>query len=116
MTVVDKDSTTWGMLAHISAFAGVIGVPFGNVLGPLIVWLAKRDQSEFIDYHGKEALNFQISLTIYMFISAILVLIVVGILLLIAIAVVGLVLTIVAAIKANNGEYYEYPLTIRFLK
>jgi len=104
------------MLAHLSSLAGFIGVPFGNILGPLVVWLAKREEDSFIDYHGKEALNFQISITIYLVISGIMVLIVVGILLLIGIAIVGMILVIVAAIKANNGEYYEYPLTIRFIK
>ena len=107
---------TWGMLAHLASLAGFVGIPFGNVLGPLVVWLTKREQDDFIDYHGKEALNFQISLTIYMIISGILVVIVIGLLLLIGVAIVGMILVIIAAVKANNGEFYEYPLTIRFIK
>lgn len=104
----------------------IVGVPFGHILGPLVVWLLKRDDSPAVDAHGKEALNFQISLTLYFMalvaVTAVLCLIVIGVLLiplLIAAAVVGPVIDIIfvvlASLKAGNGEFYRYPFTIRFL-
>jgi len=110
------------MLCHLAAFAGFV-VPFGNIIGPLIVWLVKRDQSAGVDAHGKESLNFQISWSIYGVVlgamGAILAIILVGFLFFIVIGIgafVVLILTIIGAVKANNGELYRYPLTIRFLK
>lgn len=102
------------MLCHLSAFAGFV-VPLGNIWGPLVVWLIKREQDPEVDAHGKESLNFQISITIYMVVSAILVLVLVGILLLIGFTIFWFVVVIVASIRANAGEFYRYPLTIRFI-
>jgi uncharacterized Tic20 family protein len=112
---VDNDSRTWGMLCHLSTFLGYF-FPFGHIIGPLICWLSKKEDKPFVDYHGKEALNFQISLTLYYFISGILVLVFVGIVLIFVIWIASLILTIIAAVNANKGEYYQYPLTIRFIK
>lgn len=111
----DSDAKTWGMLCHLGALAGYV-IPFGNIVGPLIAWQIKKDTSEFVDYHGKEALNFQITVTIAMFVSILLILVIIGIFLLIAIPIIDLVLVIIAAVKASNGELYRYPLTIRFIK
>ena len=113
---IPRDVRTMAMLCHLSAFVGLIGVPFGNILGPLLVWLLKRDESPFIDANGKESLNFQISLIIYAIIGAILILVVVGILLLSALFLFGVITVIVASIRAANGETFRYPLTIRLLK
>ena len=110
-----QDERMWAMFCHLSAFAGYI-VPFGSILGPLVIWSIKKEQFPAIDEHGKEALNFQISIAIYMIISAILIVIVVGIFLLIALVVFRLILIIMASIKANNGEYFKYPLSIQFIK
>ena len=118
MTQVNKpqqDERLWAMFCHLSAFAGYI-VPFGSILGPLVIWSIKKEQFPAIDEHGKEALNFQISIAIYMIISAILIVIVVGIFLLISLVVFRLILIIMASIKANNGEYFKYPLSIQFIK
>jgi uncharacterized protein len=110
-----SDERMWGMLCHLSTFAGYL-VPFGNILGPLVVWLVKKDEYAFVDDQGKEALNFQISITIYSLVSGILILALIGIPLLIAVIIFSVVMTVIAAIKANEGEYYRYPLTIRFVK
>jgi hypothetical protein len=110
-----QDEKTFGMLAHLSALAGYI-IPFGNILGPLVIWLIKKDQSAWVDEQGKEALNFQISIAIYAIVAGILTLVVIGILLLIAVGIFSLVMIIIASVKVNNGENYKYPLTIRFLK
>jgi uncharacterized Tic20 family protein len=112
--VESADARNWAMGAHLSALAGMI-VPFGNVIAPLIVWLVKRDQSPLVDREGKEALNFQLSMTIYMLVSALLIFAFIGIPLLVVVCVLDLVLTIVAAIKTSSGESYRYPFTIRFL-
>ncbi len=113
---VSPDEMTWGMLCHLSALAGFIGVPFGNIVGPLVVWMIKKDELPFVDDQGKEALNFQISLTIYALVSGILILLLIGIVLLPAVLIFGLVMVIVASLKANSGEAYRYPLSIRFIK
>ena len=115
MQPTTKDDRTWAMLCHLSGLAGYV-VPFGNIFGPLIMWLIKRDQSWFVDDQGKEALNFQISWAIYMIVSLIAILVLVGIVLVGIVAIGGLVLLIVAAVKANEGIAYRYPLTIRFIK
>ena len=111
-----SEATTWAMLCHLGALAGFIGVPFGNIVGPLIFWLIKRKDFELVDDQGKESLNFQISLTIYAIVSAVLILVLIGILLIFAVLIFGLVMVIVAAMKANAGEKYRYPLCIRFIK
>jgi hypothetical protein len=105
---------TWDVLCHVSALAGFV-VPFGNILGPLIVWLIKKNEIPSVDAHGKESLNFQISVLIYLAVSAVLVLVLVGVFLMMAIAIAAIVLVVIAAIKASNGEFYRYPLTIRFI-
>jgi uncharacterized protein len=115
VTTTSSDERTWSMLVHLSALAGFI-VPFGNIIGPLLVWQIKKNEMPSIEAHGKEALNFQISMAIYFIVAAILTLIAIGILLMFGLAIFGLVCTIMAGLKANNGELWRYPLTIRLLK
>jgi uncharacterized Tic20 family protein len=88
----------------------------GHILGPLIVWLAKRDDSPEIDTHGKESLNFQISMLIYNVIAAVLCLVLIGFVILGILHILNLVLVIVASIQASEGKLYRYPLTIRLIK
>lgn len=110
-----KDDKTFGMLCHLSALVGCI-IPLGNIIGPLVIWLIKKDQSAFVNEQGKESLNFQISVAIYGIISAILIIVLIGILTSIALGIYWLVMVILASVKANDGISYRYPLTIRFLK
>lgn len=112
----EKQARNWGMLCHLTALAALLGIPFGHLLGPLVVWLIKKNEYPFVDEQGKESLNFQISVTIYSLPLFILIFVLVGIPLLIALFVVDVILVIVAAVKASNGESYRYPLTIRFIK
>jgi uncharacterized protein len=107
------DQRNWAMIAHLSAFAMFVGVP--SFVGPLVVWLIKREEHPFIAEHGREALNFNISVLIYLVVAGVLVLVLVGFLLLIAIGIVWLIVTIQAAIAASNGQSYRYPLSIRFV-
>jgi uncharacterized Tic20 family protein len=112
-TAADANARQWAMIAHLSALAGlVIGL---NWLGPLIVYLVKKDEHPFIADQSREALNFNLSVFIYLIASAILIILVIGILLLPAVAIAWLILTIIAAVRANNGEPYRYPLTIRLV-
>jgi len=110
-----KQERTWGMLCHLSIFAGHF-IPFGNIIAPLVIWLIKREESAFIDYHGKESLNFQITLVIYFLIAGVLAFVLIGLPILIALWIFSLVIVIIAGLKANEGQYYRYPITIRFIK
>jgi uncharacterized Tic20 family protein len=112
---LSKDAKTFGMLCHLIAFAGLV-IPLGNIIGPLVIWLLKKDQFEFVDDQGKESLNFQISVIIYAIISTILIIVVLGIFLLIALVIFAIVMMIIASIRTNEGIRYRYPMTIRFLK
>ena len=112
----NRQANTWNMLCHLTALSFLIGVPFGHILGPLIIWLIKKDEFSSVDEHFKESLNFQISITIYAVIAGILTLIVIGIPMLIAIAIADVVLVIMATVKVNKGERYRYPCTIRLVK
>jgi len=86
------------------------------IVGPLVVWLIKKDQFPLVDDQGKEALNFNISLAIYGFVAFLLSFVLIGIPILIALGIFWFVEVIIATIRANNGERFRYPLTIRFLK
>lgn len=97
------------MLLHIL-------VIFTGFVGPLIIWVIKKDDSPFVDRHGKTALNFSITLTIAYFVSALLILVLIGILMILGLLVVGIVFPIIAALAANKGEEYTYPLSFKFLK
>ncbi|MEB0228398.1 DUF4870 domain-containing protein [Pseudomonas sp. 10S4] len=105
----------WAMFCHLSALLG-IWIPFGTLIGPLILWQMKRESDPFIDAQGKEALNFQITVAIAATISFFLMLVVIGFFLLGLIAIGGLVLTIIAGVKANDGVPYRYPFTWRVIK
>lgn len=112
-----KDEKTWGMLAHLAALAGVIVPLFGNVIGPLIVWLIKKDEMPFVDDQGKESMNFQITVIIALLICFPLILLFgLGLLLMFAVGIAALVLIILAAVKANEGEAYRYPFALRLIK
>ena len=105
---------TMGMLCHLLALCG-LAIPFGNILGPLVLWLVKKEGMPFVDDQGKESLNFQISIAIYGVGAAVLSIIGIGIPLAIALGVFWLVMVIIATVAANKGERYRYPLTIRLL-
>jgi uncharacterized Tic20 family protein len=109
-----NDERTWGLLAHLSALSGFV-VPFGNVLGPLIVWQVKKNEMAFVDDQGKEALNFQITLLLELLVAFLLCFVLIGLLLLPIVALYGLVMTIIGGVNANNGVRYRYPFTLRLI-
>jgi uncharacterized Tic20 family protein len=100
---------------HLSTFAGLI-VPFGSVIGPLAVWLTRRDRDPFIDQAGREALNFGITIAIYGSLLLVAALMLVGIPLLVVGVVAWVVLASVAAVKASESQAYRYPLTLRLVR
>jgi len=107
---VPPEARTFGMLCHL------LGI-FTGFLGPLIIWLIKKDQSKFADYHGKEALNFQLTVLIGWIASIILVYVFcIGTLTGLAVLVIDLIFLIKGTLAANKGESYRYPISIRFIK
>lgn len=111
----NKEERMWAMIAHLSAFAGHF-FPFGHIIGPLLVWVLKKDQFPLVNDQGKESLNFQITYTIYIIIGIVLCFVVVGIFVLIVVYIADIIFVIMAAIKANEGVAYRYPGIIRFIK
>ncbi len=111
-TELTSDVRNWGTLSHLSGFVTFIGIP--SLVGPLVMWLLRRDGG-FAEHHAKEALNFNISFIIYGILAGLSILLLVGFILLPAVLITWFVLTIKAAIAASNGEYYRYPMTMRFV-
>lgn len=105
----------WAMFCHLAAFLGLV-IPFGNVIGPLILWQMKKETDPFIDAQGKEALNFQITASLALAVSIMLIVVIIGVPLLLLIGIGATVLTIIAAIKANDGLSYRYPFCWRPVK
>jgi len=104
----------WAMFAHLSALVGVI-IPLGSIIGPLVIWLIKKDTMPFVNDQGKEALNFNITVAIAAVVGWILCFILIGFLLLAVLAIGWLVFVIMATIKANEGTTYRYPFTLRLV-
>ena len=108
----DKDLA---VAAHLLAFSGLV-FPFGHILGPLIMFLLKKDESAFVRRHSLEALNFQISTTLYYIIAVLLTFFCIGLFLILPILVLQFVCTIIAAVRASERREYEYPLTLRLIQ
>ena len=109
-TVTDAEQT-WGVLLHASALLGV-AVPFGNVMGPLLVWLIKREESEFVDASGREAVNFQLTWTGLMLGAIVSLVVGVGFLLVPLVAIAWLALVVIGTVRASERTVYEYPMTL----
>ncbi len=105
----------WALICHLSGLSGYF-IPFGNLIIPIIIWSMKKDEMPMVDAHGKEVINFQISFTIWVIIATIFVFILIGLPVLITLIVLQVVFVIIAALKADRGELYHYPMTIRFIK
>lgn len=106
---VPSDSKGWAAAAQLIPLIG-----FGFI-APLVIWLIKKDEDPYVEYWAREALNFQLSLLIWIIIGVVTIIILVGIVILIAVGIGALVLAIIAGVKAASGEYWRYPLTIRFI-
>jgi uncharacterized Tic20 family protein len=108
------DERQWAMFSHLSALIGLI-IPFGSIVGPLVIWLIKKDTMPFVNDQGKEALNFNITVAIAAIVGWILCFILIGFLVLAVVFVAWLVLVIIGTIKANEGTAYRYPFTLRLV-
>ncbi|ENH97240.1 hypothetical protein J416_06632 [Gracilibacillus halophilus YIM-C55.5] len=104
-----KDEGLLAMLIYLTSF-------FTTVIGPLLIWLIKREESELVDFHGKEYLNFAISIAIYSIVSAVFMLVIIGFFLIFVVGLLALIFTIIAAVKAYQGEKYRIPISIPFIK
>jgi len=116
---VDKDARMWALFCHLAGLGWLlwwIAPMVGGVIGALIMWQIKKDTHPFIDEQGKEAFNFQTSMLIYWVIAGLLCFTCIGFVLLPLVMILDIVFAIIAAVKANNGNHYRYPLTIRFIK
>ena len=110
----EDEERKWAMFAHIGTFSSMF-IPLGNFIAPIVIWQLKKDESEFVVDQAKEALNFQITVLIYALLSFLLVFIFIGFFLLFGLVIFSLVVVIVAGVKANDGEYYRYPMCIRLI-
>ncbi len=111
-----QDERSWAMIAHLAAFAGFVLPLVGNMLGPLVVWLTRRDQSAFVASQAKESLNFNISVALGAVVCWMLIYVLIGILLGVMLFFSWLALTLIAAIKASEGVDYRYPVSLRLIK
>ncbi|MFW5753402.1 MAG: DUF4870 domain-containing protein [Marinilabiliaceae bacterium] len=109
------DEKNWGMYCHLAGFAGLL-IPFGNVLGPLLIWIIKKEEYPFVEVEGKEALNFQITVSIAAIIAGLLSVVLIGIPLLIAIGILAIIFMIKAIMETNEGRPYRYPLNLRLVQ
>ena len=112
---LSQDVRQWAMFCHFAAFFGLI-FPFGNLIGPLIVWQLKKDLHPFVDDQGKEALNFQVSVALASVLCFLLTVGVIGFALLALVSGGAIVLTAIAGIRANEGQAYRYPFSWRLLR
>lgn len=113
---ISHDEKTMATLAHLGAFFGFVAPGMGNILVPFLIWVLKKEESEYISEHAKEALNFQITMSICFLIGAVSLIMLIGFIALPILLFLDIIFSISAAVKANRGEDYEYPLNFRFIK
>jgi len=114
-TVSNKERT-WAMFCHLSALSFLIGIPFINIIAPLVIWLLKRNEYPLVDVHGKKSINFQITMTIIGAICVLLALILIGFVLLFILAVINAIVVIIASVKISKGEDFNYKFSFNFIK
>jgi uncharacterized Tic20 family protein len=113
--ILSETERNWSMLCHLSAFAGFF-FPFGAILGPMICWLSKRDESAWVNINGKSSMNFQLSILLYVVLSVPLCFIIIGFPVIFALLTLKVVCITIASIKASKGELFRYPMTIPFIQ
>jgi uncharacterized protein len=116
ITSPSAEERQWATFAHLAALLGLVVWAAGILLGPLIVWLIKRDTMPFVNDQGKEALNFQITVFLAGVVCTALIFVLIGIPMLAALAVFDLIFIIIAAVKSNEGVAYRYPICLRLIK
>ena len=113
--VLSETERNWAMLCHLSAFAGFF-FPFGGIIGPLICWLSRRDESVWVNVNGKNSLNFQLSIMLYIVLAIPLCFIIIGIPIIMMLVTLKIICLIIASVKASKGELFRYPLLIPFIQ
>lgn len=122
LTPQEKNERMWAMLCHLAALAIFIMPPIGNIIGPLIVWLIKKNDYPIVDQQGKESLNFQITISVCMLALTIFSIVTLGFGVWLAapimtiLSLTDLALTIIAAVKTNDGIEFHYPFSFKFIK
>ena len=114
-TLSAEEVRKWAMICHLSALVGLLGNGIGFLIGPLVVWLIKREDDPAIEKQGKEAVNFQLTMFLAMFVSLLLAFVLIGIPLLFIFGLMMVIFPIIAAVKTGNRERYRYPISIRFI-
>lgn len=114
-STVSAEEKQMGMFCHLASFVGYF-IPFGNIVGPLVLWLMKKDTMPFVEREGKESVNFQISMTIYILVSVGLMFFCIGLPLAIGLIIFDVVVVVMACMEASKGNPYKYPLCIRFIQ
>lgn len=114
ITEATPEERNFAVLSHLCGFSGLL-IPFANLIAPAVLWYVKRDESDFIGDHAREALNFQISMSVWGIVAGLLTYVLIGFLLLPVVAVVWAVCMVIAALAASRGEEYRYPFTLRLV-
>jgi len=112
---MDKTERNWGMMLHLSVFACYV-LPLAGLIAPIVIWQIKKDEFPSIDVHGKNVMNFLISMFIYGVVAVLLTFVIIGIPLLALLGIVGIVFPIIGGIKANNGEIWKYPGMLQLIQ
>ena len=113
--VLSETERNWAMFCHLSAFAGFF-FPFGGIIGPLICWLSRKDDSTWVNENGKASMNFQLSILLYLVLAAPLCIIIIGFPIIALIVTLKIICIVIASVKASKGEEFKYPLSIPFIQ
>jgi len=112
--VLSETERNWAMFCHLSAFAGFF-FPFGGIIGPLVCWLTKRDESVWVYINGRNSLNFQLSMLLYIVLALPLCFIIIGFPIVALLGTIKVICIVIASVKASKGESFKYPLVIPFI-
>jgi uncharacterized protein len=113
--ILSETERNWAMLCHLSAFAGFF-FPFGGIIGPLICWLSRKDDSAWVNLNGKNSLNFQLSMLLYVVLAIPLLFIIIGIPIIMLLVTLNIICIIIASVRSSKGEIFKYPLVIPFIQ
>jgi uncharacterized Tic20 family protein len=113
--ILSETERNWAMFCHLSAFAGFF-FPFGGIIGPLICWLSRRDEYEWVKVNGRNSLNFHLSILLYMILVAPLCIIIIGFPIIGFLFLLKIICIIIGSVKAAKGELFKYPISIPFLQ
>lgn len=114
-SLATSEERTYALFLHLLLLGNFVGLPIISLVVQIAMWLAKRKESPFIDDHGREAINFHLSLLLWGLIAALTFILCIGIPLAIVVFILSIACPILMAVRTNNGEFVRYPMTFRFL-